>query len=83
MAMGSFSAGLSGLSANSVYLNVIGNNLANITTIGFKASAGQGFFVVNSPNGATAYTRVGNLQRATPPVLADWVLGETPIGAHA
>ena len=67
MAMGSFSAGLSGLSANSVYLNVIA----------------QGFFVVNSPNGATAYTRVGNLQRATPPVLADWVLGETPIGAHA
>jgi flagellar hook protein FlgE len=39
MAIGSFSAGLSGMSANSVYLNVIGNNLANINTIGFKASA--------------------------------------------
>ena len=39
MAIGSFSAGLSGLSANSVYLNVIGNNLANINTIGFKSSA--------------------------------------------
>jgi flagellar biosynthesis protein FlhF len=24
-----------------------------------------------------------DLQRATPPVLADWVLGEAPIGAHA
>jgi flagellar hook protein FlgE len=39
MAVGSFSAGLSGLNANAVYLSVIGNNLANINTIGFKASA--------------------------------------------
>jgi len=39
MAVGSFSAGLSGLNANSVYLSVIGNNLANINTIGFKSSA--------------------------------------------
>jgi hypothetical protein len=39
MAVGSFSAGLSGLNANSVYLNVIGNNLANINTVGYKTSA--------------------------------------------
>ena len=39
MAVGSFSAGLSGLNANSVYLSVIGNNLSNINTIGFKASS--------------------------------------------
>jgi len=39
MAVGSFSAGLAGLNANSVYLSVIGNNLANINTIGFKSSA--------------------------------------------
>src|SRR5690606_23722049 len=38
MAVGSFSAGLSGLNANAVYLSVIGNNLANINTIGYKAS---------------------------------------------
>ncbi len=38
MAVVSFSAGLSGLNANSTYLSVIGNNLANINTIGFKAS---------------------------------------------
>ena len=38
MALGSFSAGLSGLRASSIYLGVIGNNLANINTIGFKAS---------------------------------------------
>jgi flagellar hook protein FlgE len=36
---GSFSAGLSGLNANSAYLSVIGNNLANINTVGFKASS--------------------------------------------
>src|SRR5215210_3317658 len=41
MALGSFSAGLSGLRASSIYLGVIGNNLANINTIGFKASAVQ------------------------------------------
>jgi flagellar hook protein FlgE len=39
MAVGSFSAGLSGLNANSQALSVIGNNLANINTIAFKASA--------------------------------------------
>lgn len=39
MAVGSFSSGLSGLNANSTYLSVIGNNLANINTIGFKASS--------------------------------------------
>jgi flagellar hook protein FlgE len=39
MAVGSFSAGLSGLNANAQYLSVIGNNLANINTIGFKSSS--------------------------------------------
>ena len=39
MAVGSFSAGLAGLNANSVALSVIGNNLANINTIGFKSSS--------------------------------------------
>src|ERR1700754_4959848 len=39
MAVGSFSAGLSGLNANALYLSVIGNNLANINTIGYKSSS--------------------------------------------
>ncbi len=39
MAFGSFSVGLTGLNANALYLNVIGNNLANINTVGFKASS--------------------------------------------
>src|SRR3954469_25586238 len=38
MSVGSFSAGLSGLTANAQALSVIGNNLANINTVGFKAS---------------------------------------------
>jgi flagellar hook protein FlgE len=37
----SFSSSLSGLNANQQKLNVIGNNLANINTIGFKASTVQ------------------------------------------
>ena len=38
MLTGSFYTGLSGLQANSTALNVIGNNLANINTTGFKRS---------------------------------------------
>src|SRR5580765_836434 len=38
MSAGSFSASLSGLNANAEKLAVIGNNLANINTVGFKAS---------------------------------------------
>ena len=34
----SFSSSLSGLSANQQQLNVIGNNLANLNTIGYKSS---------------------------------------------
>lgn len=36
MLIGSFYAGLSGLQANATALNVVGNNLANINTSGFK-----------------------------------------------
>jgi len=38
MAIGSFSAGLSGLGANAEALKVVGNNLANLNTVGYKAS---------------------------------------------
>jgi flagellar hook protein FlgE len=39
MAVGSFSAALTGLNAFSSWLSVIGNNLANVNTIAYKASA--------------------------------------------
>jgi flagellar hook protein FlgE len=38
MLLGSFYSGLSGLQANATALNVVGNNLANINTAGFKRS---------------------------------------------
>ncbi|CAM2009349.1 flagellar hook protein FlgE [Acanthopleuribacter pedis] len=38
MLLGSFYTGLSGLNANATALNVIGNNLANINTSGYKRS---------------------------------------------
>jgi flagellar hook protein FlgE len=61
MAVGSFSAGLSGLSANSTYLSVIGNNLANINTVGFKASAVSFADLVSQTVGSTSAnpTQVG------------------------
>src|SRR5262245_52628706 len=54
MAVGSFSAGLSGLSANATYLSVIGNNLANINTVGFKASAVRFSDLVSQRIGGTS-----------------------------
>jgi flagellar hook protein FlgE len=54
MAVGSFSAGLSGLNANSVYLNVIGNNLSNINTIGFKASSVSFMDLVSQSTGGSS-----------------------------
>jgi flagellar hook protein FlgE len=54
MAVGSFSSGLSGLSANSTYLSVIGNNLANINTVGYKASAVSFADLVSQTVGSTS-----------------------------
>jgi flagellar hook protein FlgE len=54
MAVGSFSAGLSGLSANSTYLSVIGNNLANINTVGFKGSVVRFADLVSQRMGGTS-----------------------------
>jgi flagellar hook protein FlgE len=54
MAVGSFAAGLSGLSANATYLSVIGNNLANINTIGYKASAVSFSDLVSQTVGGTS-----------------------------
>lgn len=54
MAVGSFSAGLSGLNANGTYLSVIGNNLANINTIGYKSSAVSFADLVSQTVGGTS-----------------------------
>jgi flagellar hook protein FlgE len=54
MAVGSFSAGLSGLSANSTYLSVIGNNLANINTVGYKSSTVSFADLVSQTVGSTS-----------------------------
>ena len=55
MAVGSFSSGLSGLSANSTYLSVIGNNLANINTVGYKTSAVSFADLVSQTVGSTSF----------------------------
>ena len=54
MAVGSFSSGLSGLNANSTYLSVIGNNLANINTIGYKSSTVSFADLVSQTVGGTS-----------------------------
>jgi flagellar hook protein FlgE len=59
MAIGSFSAGLSGLTAQSVALNVIGNNLANINTVGYKASTLAFEDLVSQKLGSTGQVGLG------------------------
>jgi flagellar hook protein FlgE len=49
-----FSASLSGLNVNQQKLNVIGNNLANINTIGFKSSTVQFMDLVSQSVGGTS-----------------------------
>ncbi|MCC7034579.1 MAG: flagellar hook protein FlgE [Acidobacteria bacterium] len=49
-----FSTSLSGLYANQQKLNVIGNNLANLNTIGFKASTVQFMDLVSQSVGGTS-----------------------------
>src|SRR3954468_22315839 len=54
MAIGSFSAGLSGLTANAEALKVVGNNLANLNTVGYKSSTVAFQELVSQGGGATA-----------------------------
>lgn len=55
-----FYASLSGLSANAGTLSVIGNNLANLNTIGFKGSAGTFQDLFNSSLGGLGTQGNGN-----------------------
>jgi flagellar hook protein FlgE len=118
---GSLWSGISGLNASAKQMDVIGNNIANVNTIGFKAGTvafgdilsqsiaggsgtmqvgrgvevnaiptlfgqgsfestqnptdlaidGDGFFMVNDPNGATYYTRAGMFNIAKDGYLRD------------
>ncbi len=56
----SFYASLSGLSANAGTLSVIGNNLANLNTIGFKGSSGTFQDLFNASLGALGTQGNGN-----------------------
>ena len=55
----SFSTALSGLNANSTAIDIIGNNLANLNTTGFKADRIQFSDLMSQQLGATAASAVG------------------------
>jgi len=61
MAGGAFSSGLTGLNAFSTWLSVIGNNLANLNTVGFKGSSVTFQDLVSQSLGGTSMnpTQVG------------------------
>src|SRR5437667_7861736 len=61
MSLTTFTTALSGLNANAQGLNVVGNNLANVNTVGFKASnisftdvLGQTFSVAGTAKSGTS-----------------------------
>src|SRR6266852_63228 len=60
----SFSTALSALSADTTAIDVVGNNLANLNTSGFKASTAAFHDLLSQSigSGATEYTRSGNFQ---------------------
>jgi flagellar hook protein FlgE len=49
----SFSSALSGLAANNTALDVVGNNLANLNTVGFKSDAVQFKDIMGQTSGST------------------------------
>jgi flagellar hook protein FlgE len=55
----SFTTALSGLNANSTAIDIIGNNLANLNTTGFKADSVQFADLMSQQLGATAASAVG------------------------
>lgn len=63
MAFGSFYAGLAGLQANAGRLGVIGNNLANSNTIGFKGSRVTFQDVFSQTSGGAGFNGAGNPQQ--------------------
>ena len=61
--------GLSGLDVNQTKLNVVGNNIANVNTVGFKASRAlfkPQFYVTDSP-GSPSTGEFGGENPSQPP----------------
>ncbi len=85
MSFSSFYAGLSGLQANANRLNVIGNNLANVNTVGFKSSrvtfqdifssTGSGVNLAGNPQQVGRGAQIGGID----PVFAQGSLQSTSL----
>jgi flagellar hook protein FlgE len=86
MAVGSFSSGLSGLNANSTYLSVIGNNLANINTVGYKTSSVSFADLVSQTVGSTsvnpAQVGLGVVTGAISPVFSQGSLENSRVATN-
>jgi flagellar hook protein FlgE len=87
MGIGTFSAGLSGLNAHATYLGVIGNNLANLNTVGFKASTVNFVDLVSQAGAATsanpAQIGLGVVTGAISPVFAQGAAEISGQSTHA
>src|ERR1044071_7996298 len=83
MAIGSFSTGLSGLTANAAALKVIGNNLANLNTVGFKGST-VAFqeLVIQSPAGNGDPRGLGVTVASVAPVFSQGAIESSREGTN-
>jgi len=57
--MTAFSTALSALNAESTAIDVVGNNLANINTTGYKESTAEFYDLMSQTEGATGATQIG------------------------
>ncbi len=87
MSVGFFATGLSGLNSNAVYLQVIGNNLANVNTVGFKASTVTFMDLVSQtslgPGGNPMQVGLGVATGAISPVFSQGSLEYTQQSTNA
>jgi flagellar hook protein FlgE len=84
--MGTFSASLSGLNANQQKLSVIGNNLANINTVAFKASSVEFADLVSQsiggPSANPMQVGLGVLVGAVTPNFTQGGIESTGVATH-
>jgi flagellar hook protein FlgE len=75
----SFQTGLSGLSAASQNLDVIGNNIANANTVGMKASRGEFSDLIASAIGSTGTTNMAGIGVAQTTISQNFSQGNVSI----
>ena len=79
----SFQTGLSGLNVSSKSLDVIGNNIANANTVGFKSSRNEFSELVASTLGSGSSSQSGGIGAATAAVAQQFTQGSINVTGNS